>query len=299
MSLIKSIADEEMVKADVALALQGVPPDQQRRALELAEDLFLSGEATVSAGRETLRTLRLDRLERNDCSRLHKLKDAIKTERVFNDSKQFINSGAAPILLQFEQTFVVKHDWAGAFSGADVGGAQFILPYDLCAFEFRIDGHNFIALAIGPERADELFEPDSIRQSPDQAICLFMEVGACWYFPDVNQIVPTMDCFTAHVRAICIALDAEVATHSIVRAPHKLNQKRERAGRTPLMDYHIVDLARRHRLANPLPSTGAGTKKRLHFRRGHWRHFETSKTWVKWCLVGDPDLGFISKQYTL
>jgi hypothetical protein len=42
-----------------------------------------------------------------------------------------------------------------------------------------------------------------------------------------------------------------------------------------------------------------GRKKRLHFRRGHWRHYETHKTWIKWMLVGDPDLGFIEKQYRL
>jgi hypothetical protein len=38
---------------------------------------------------------------------------------------------------------------------------------------------------------------------------------------------------------------------------------------------------------------------RLHFRRRHWRHFVNHKTWIKWTLVGDPDLGFIDKDYRL
>lgn len=41
---------------------------------------------------------------------------------------------------------------------------------------------------------------------------------------------------------------------------------------------------------------------RLHWRRGHWRtlhrgsEFE-GRTWIKRCLVGDPDRGFVSKHY--
>jgi hypothetical protein len=30
-----------------------------------------------------------------------------------------------------------------------------------------------------------------------------------------------------------------------------------------------------------------------------WRHFVSHKTWIKWTLVGDPDLGFIDKEYRL
>lgn len=37
----------------------------------------------------------------------------------------------------------------------------------------------------------------------------------------------------------------------------------------------------------------------LHFRRGHWRHYGEYKTWIKWMLVGDPELGFVDKMYKL
>lgn len=37
----------------------------------------------------------------------------------------------------------------------------------------------------------------------------------------------------------------------------------------------------------------------MHFVRGHWRHYEVSKTWIRWHLRGDPDLGFIDKEYRL
>lgn len=38
---------------------------------------------------------------------------------------------------------------------------------------------------------------------------------------------------------------------------------------------------------------------RMHFRRGHWRHYQEHRTWIKWMLVGDPDLGIIEKHYRL
>jgi hypothetical protein len=38
-------------------------------------------------------------------------------------------------------------------------------------------------------------------------------------------------------------------------------------------------------------------RKRLHLRRGHWRHFATYRTWIKWMMVGNPDLGFVDKEY--
>jgi len=42
----------------------------------------------------------------------------------------------------------------------------------------------------------------------------------------------------------------------------------------------------------------------LHWRRGHWRtlhrlsEFER-RTWIKRCLVGNPEKGFVAKRYNL
>jgi hypothetical protein len=128
---------------------------------------------------------------------------------------------------------------------------------------------------------------------------VFVECSDYWYCPPLKDQVDDWMCFLwDQVKAICVALDAEVATSTVVRAPHKLNEKRIRDGKAPIVDYRVVDLSRRHRIANP-SGLHEGGKKRLHFRRGHWRHYETTKTWVRWCLVGNPDLGFIQKHYSL
>lgn len=226
-------------------------------------------------------------LERNDCSRLHRLRD--KDTEVFvvtHTTDRMAADSCAGLLDAIQQTFVVKHDWAGAFEGAEGLTDDLQLPYDICAFEFRISGRSVI-LTVMQHEAELVATP-------------FIESRGYWYSlpADEAKVFGVTKFAWDQVRAICIALDSGVATDSVIRAPHKLNEKRIRAGKVPLADYRVVDLSRRHRVANPVAGQ-CGGKKRLHFRRGHWRHYETSKTWIRWCLVGDPDLGFISKHYQL
>jgi hypothetical protein len=99
------------------------------------------------------------------------------------------------------------------------------------------------------------------------------------------------------IRAACIALDADVAATTLVRESY-VGKERD-AKEYPEYEFYTINIASRSR-AEALQAHGAakGTK-RLHFRRGHWRHFAASKTWVRWCLVGNPELGFIDKQYRL
>lgn len=260
----------------IAAALAPYPRSQQIAAIE--HNLFME---------DLNRWVNSDLvLERNDCSRLHKLTEAGRAGRLTDSKFTRTDIDTKDTLSGVTQTFVVKHDWARAFDNAEGIADEFKLPYDLCAFEFRISGKTVIAIAV---------EVDELRQ-----FTAFMEVGQLWCgFNVAEEAESKATRFVWHqIRAICIALDAEVASHSVVRAPARLNEKRRKAGNVPLRDFHVVDLARKHRVSNPTHGDG-GTKKRLHFRRGHWRHFETSKTWVKWCMVGDPDLGFISKHYSL
>jgi hypothetical protein len=226
-------------------------------------------------------------LERNDCSRLHKLKEAAIRGHIIDGDKKGSTGvvDGAKHIVAIEHTFVVKHDWASAFSNAEDVIGEFCLPYNQCAFEFRLDGRTVILWAQELER--------------QQSFTCFIEADQHWYCPSEDAAKDEfMKFLWDQVRAICIALDAEVATHTVVRAPHALNEKRAKSGKVPLLDYRVVDLARRHRIALPSNGSGGG-KKRMHFRRGHWRHYETTKVWIRWCLVGNPDLGFIQKHYSL
>jgi hypothetical protein len=183
--------------------------------------------------------------------------------------------------------FVVQHDWAGAFkNAADYADGSFNLPYEMCAFEFRISGRSVTVLA---------FQGD--EQSP--TFTTYAQFGHHWISGEDNEKLPFNEFAMAQIKAICIALDAEVATRNVVRAPNALNKKRAEKGQIPLYSYHVVSLNRQHRISNLAGGNSNGTRKRLHFRRGHWRHYAESKTWIRWTLVGNPELGFIDKEYRL
>jgi hypothetical protein len=156
-------------------------------------------------------------------------------------------------------------------------------------FEFVISGLPVIVLAMSEE----------ITKNAKERAVAFIEANGMWATLGAAESINHEKLVFAweQVRAICIALDAEVAVTTVERAPLKLNEKRRQAGKEPLRDFNIVDLSRRHRVIGPGGHTGR--KVRLHFRRGHWRHFEEHKTWIKWMLVGNPDLGFIGKRYSL
>lgn len=228
------------------------------------------------------------KLERNDCSRLHKLTDAARGETILcleDKDQEFVGRSLA--LFQKAHVFVVAHDWAAAF-GEAIGAMddEVILPYQHCVFEFRVSGKTIVCVAMQPEGGEIV-------------AAWFIDNGGRWCFVHADDDFHAFSFVWAQVKAICVALDAEVATHDVVRAPAALNKKIERNGRCPVFDYHVVSLARRHRVALTGDGEPTGQKKRLHFRRGHWRHYEGHKTWIRWMLVGDPSLGFIDKHYSL
>lgn len=297
----------DKAKAEVARIMDRLPPDARERVGRKLREQFAAEmqrkdersrrQEELQRRIEALEELRAWNpplvLERNEHPRLHKLKEAMQEGRVVDgnsDTKEHLVVEEMEAVMNLQHTFVVKHDWAGAFANAEGMADEFKLPYDICAFEFRIGGRAVILAAT------DLLGVDGLST--------FIECGDYWYMPPPGAkggecCDPAIRYLWTQLRAICIALDAEVATETVVRAPNKLNEKRVKAGKVPLVNHSVVDLARRHRVANPLAGHGTGTKKRLHFRRGHWRHYEESKTWVRWCLVGNPDLGFISKEYSL
>lgn len=184
-------------------------------------------------------------------------------------------------------SFVVEHDWAAAFANAqDLKQTEAPAPFESTLYEFRISG-----------RAVCVWECEA-------GWAVFAEHKGMWIIgdhadPDVSGLERLL---RDQINAIKIALDAEVVVKDIIRAPHKLNVARSKIGKLPLFDYHVLRLKPAQRAARILSGADGSeppTRKRLHFVRGHWRHFENHKTWVRWHLRGDPDLGFIDKHYRL
>lgn len=233
------------------------------------------------------------KLGRATGSMMHKFRDALSSGRIAdltNKEARLDQTEAAAWedAAASASVFVVEHDWGAAFAGAQDfdAGDDIKLPADVCAFEFHIGSRRVIALAIDADGVILLQH------------AVFTEAG--WSLTAVCRGHETLDDITRpQIRAIAVALEAEIAVGDVVRAPIQLNRSRERSGKTPLSDYHVVSLARRTRAPALESGETTGARKRLHFRRGHWRHYETHKTWIKWMLVGDPDLGFVDKHYRL
>ena len=209
------------------------------------------------------------------------------------------------MILRQSHRFLMTHDWAAAFAGDrdfDDRGSEFRLPAPTCCFDFYVSGAHVLALV-----TEEAFSADG-SLAPDDGTDHFLlgvQLKNGWVLHGrsgaYDAEVRLFTFIFRHIKAACVALEAEIAETEIVRAPHKLNAARVRRGKLPLSDYHIINLMRRQRAA-PLPldhETEPHRSPRLHFRRGHWRHFVNHKTWIKWTLVGDPDLGFIDKEYRL
>lgn len=301
---------EQQVKDRISEVMDGLNPRQQRRVAKKLVSKYSkdkkSIEKDLAEKREELNNLQLYReeiegviswdsenaefaLQKNSSSRLHKLNDAAANGRLL------LEQGKEDIAQEYiatEHTMVVCHDWYKLIGNVDDNEVRF--PYEYFAFEFVVNNRCVIALCFDKEA----MAPDESYENPRQ-FTAFVHAGRHWLPLEHGGKYRhnLTDYLWCQIKAICVSLDAEVAESEVIRAPYKLNKKREQSGKLPLRDYHIVNLAKRHRTSTA--ANGEGTKKRLHFRRGHWRHYDGFKTWVRWCLVGDPELGFVDKHYRM
>lgn len=226
-------------------------------------------------------------------SHLHDLRAALRNGRILGETEDSKPARIywAVAIKEAPQTFLVQKDWAAAIgTGSEIEGAQFRLPYDQCCFEFRISKRSVLVLA--RQEGEEILLTQFIQIRGHWANLQESRIGGNGKTSSVLQLT------TKQIRAACIALDAEVVVSEVVRASSSENRGRLKQGLPPRLSHRVLSLARRNRVP-ALDGAGTHRSPRLHFRRGHWRHFPNHKTWIKWQLIGNPDLGFIDKQYRL
>jgi hypothetical protein len=250
-----------------------------------ALDLVLKGAIEVEAW---LKQVEHPKLETTDVSRVHRLIEKAHAGMVMDMEAATVSGPQDQLVLVHEHVFVIQHDWE-ALLAEKVSHDEWKPPFEECVFEMRVSGRNVVAHVAAPE-----------GKRPRVGFFLEAKDQSCWIFYDaLNTRSAVIETCLKQVQAACIMLDAEVVTHEVQRQPHKLNQKRAQAGKQPLLDFHVLKLNRRS-VAKPLEDhQSTGRRKRLHFRRGHYRHLENHKVWIRWTMVGSPDLGFVDKEYRL
>ena len=105
---------------------------------------------------------------------------------------------------------------------------------------------------------------------------------------------------TGKVMRCLIAMEANGIKLEAVMPDHKLNKAREKRGKVLLHEYSIVKIDPEATKRAISEAGGSHASPRLHWRRGHVRHFQDgTKTLVRACLVGDASLGMVDHDYKL
>lgn len=196
---------------------------------------------------------------------------------------------------------LIQHDWAELLDKSKISGTEadeVHLPYPVTVFEFAFQG-GVRFVSVMTEMANG-----------HAGYVEFVKVKSGWLKISLPvdptpkneldiKVLALFELIRRNIRAICIMLEAEVAESTPSREEYKRNRERPESAPLPQYSYHVVSLAQRTRCAPSGFPTEDRRRPRLHFRRGHWRHYSSHRTWIKWQLVGNPELGFIEKEYRL
>lgn len=234
--------------------------------------------------------------ESNKHSKLNSLIDRVSALRVrITSVNEYTMEPVTEIyadskILQKSSIFLVQHSWDEMLNGIEPTDDEVRMPFEFCAFEFSFSDAYFIY---------------AVQEGTHM---LFSNIGNGWganylgHIANKNSMKVFRESKTtgiwkmwSNIKCMLVALDAEVAEVKVVRESFT-RKNRIKKGQAKLKDHHVVKLTNRHRISNPV-GEHSGRHHRQHFRRGHWRHYENHKTWVKWCLAGDPSLGFVDKHY--
>jgi hypothetical protein len=236
-------------------------------------------------------------IQKNEASRVYRLAEAMMLRQLLPstyDRKESDLKVMAEAMMGLP-SIVVRHNWTKALGNLCEKGDEIIsikLPYPTCLFEFMVHGKCVIVMA-----SDQNAEGTSDRVR----YLHFVEFEKDKWFECSETDEDMVKMFVGlreQIEAICVALDSQIADQEEVQPPVAINKKRLKAGKLPLRSHHVVDLSKRFRSKRGT-SEGESTRSvRLHWRRGHWRHYtDNHRTWINWMLVGNVDLGFVDKHY--
>lgn len=166
-----------------------------------------------------------------------------------------------------------------------------LIPYPTSFFEFMVNNHHWLVEVIEQEDRSSVLKYYFFHDEQ-------------WHQATLREFaeIQVFQLLKRQVIGVLIAMEANVAVKS--------NHEDARRPPTPAMltrlrkifnvefnfGYSVIDLTKRTK-SSPGDDTQPAWKVRLHFRRGYWRTRLSKRERVRWCLVGDPSLGFVDKHY--
>lgn len=102
-----------------------------------------------------------------------------------------------------------------------------------------------------------------------------------------------------YLAAALALMNSKNAAETVkVDIPAKLNKRRQRDGKLPFLDYHLLRIPGRYKQKN-VAGEATGQQLRAHFVRGHFKVRRTGVFFWSTFQRGNPTLGFVHKDYIL
>jgi len=251
---------------------------------------------------------------------MHKALKALDLRRVYDEDGKLVeieNADTADL-----QSLLVHHDWAAVLGDAPDTQGEWIPPYTHQCFEFLVSasphGEEKLlpVLAFVNEESNRSTMLICMRTFTKGWIydCALLSLMADNFRVDARasqgrlrrglDLSALRPLIFKQVRACCILLEAEVAETTPIRdMTYRRNEPpKDNSEPLPKLGYNVVSLADRHHTERLPPGEihqSTRRRPRLHFRRRHWRHYPTHRTQIPWTLAGNPELGFVEKEYRL
>ncbi|MDD2775704.1 MAG: hypothetical protein PHU06_07100 [Gallionella sp.] len=131
---------------------------------------------------------------------------------------------------------------------------------------------------------------------PEYADQLEQEEGLNYVMATAQQ--DSHDEMKAIMGLVEILSCSNVCTETIP-ASHALNKKRTSKGKPPLFEFKVLTLDFQDNKTNASEKGGTHSSPRIHLRRGHIRRLPTKSIWVNATVVGNRQLGMVSKEYAV
>lgn len=192
-----------------------------------------------------------------------------------------------------------------------------MMPYEICALEFPTTG-------LGVDVVKKAIIVCNFKTDPENP-CVRVQIAAFgqgkWFpYPRVGMLVQVGNTLVVNSRfsyevdgngdeflfekhCMCIvaqfiaALQCKNVNSALSLPPAALNKAREKRGNQPFFSYHILEIGDSAKTVRP-SAGGAHESPRVHLRRGHIRnHPSAGRVAVKPCVVGNKELGMVSKDY--